>query len=121
VPRDQIKFQISGEPTTPYYSVYRQRGEISAPLLGAVKVSGLSLRETESMMEKRYRDGASFLNPQVILSFESYAPRTISVLGKSTTQFKSSFSIERDQMGIVSAITRAGGFTRVARTDAVRS
>jgi len=95
-------------------------GEISAPLLGAVKVSGLSLRETESMMEKRYRDGGFFLNPQVILSFESYAPRTISVLGQVNNPIQVEFSIERDQMGIVSAITRAGGFTRVARTDAVK-
>lgn len=120
VPRDQIKFQISGENDEPLHQRVSSGGEVSVPLLGAVKVVGLTLRETEGLIEKRYRDGGFYLNPQVILSFESYAPRLISVLGQVNNPVQVEFSIEREQMGIVGAITRAGGFTRVAQTDAVK-
>jgi protein involved in polysaccharide export with SLBB domain len=118
--RDQIKFQVTGEADDPLIGRVSSAGEISIPLLGAVKVAGLSLRQAEDLMEKRYRAGGFFLNPQVILSFESYAPRSVSVLGQVNNPSSVDFTIERDQMGIVSAITKAGGFTRVARPDSVK-
>jgi polysaccharide export outer membrane protein len=119
-PRDQIKFQITGETDEPLLQRVSSGGEISVPLLGAVKVVGLTLRETEALIEKRYREGGFYLDPQVILYFESYAPRSISVLGQVNNPIQVDFLIEREQMGIVNAITRAGGFTRVAQTDAVK-
>jgi polysaccharide export outer membrane protein len=120
VSRDELKFQVTGEPDDPLIERVSSAGEISIPLLGAVKVAGLSLREAESLIEKNYRDGGFFLKPQVILSFNSYAPRNVSVLGQVNNPSSVDFAIEREQMGIVSAITKAGGFTRVARPDAVK-
>jgi protein involved in polysaccharide export with SLBB domain len=119
-PRDQIKFQVTGEADEPLIGRVSTAGEISIPLLGAVKVAGLSLRQAEDLMEKRYRAGGFFLNPQVILSFDAYAPRSVSVLGQVNNPSSVDFTIEREQMGIVSAITKAGGFTRVARPDSVK-
>jgi protein involved in polysaccharide export with SLBB domain len=119
-PRDQIKFQVTGEADDPLVGRVSTAGEISIPLLGAVKIAGLSLRQAEDLMEKRYKAGGFFLNPQVILSFDSYAPRSVSVLGQVNNPSSVDFTIEREQMGIVSAITKAGGFTRVARPDSVK-
>jgi protein involved in polysaccharide export with SLBB domain len=118
--RDQVKFQVTGEPDEPLIGRVSSAGEISIPLLGAVKVSGLSLKQAENLMERRYREGGFFLNPQVILSFEAYAPRSVSVLGQVNNPSSVDFTIERDDIGIVSAITKAGGFTRVARPDSVK-
>lgn len=120
VSNDQIRFHITGETDETLFQRVSSQGEISVPLLGAVKVAGLTLRETEVAMEKRYRDEGFYIDPQVILSFESYAPRTVSVLGQVNNPIQVEFSTERKQMGIVNAITRAGGFTRVARTDSVK-
>lgn len=120
VSRDQIRFQVTGEADDPLVQRVTSAGEISVPLLGAVKVAGLSLRESETLLEKKYRELGFFLNPQVILSFESYAPRTVSVLGQVNNPTQVEFSIEREKMGIVTAVTRAGGFTRVAQTDSVK-
>jgi protein involved in polysaccharide export with SLBB domain len=123
VANDQIRFRITGEPddsASPLIQRVSSQGEISAPLLGAIKVAGLTLRETERLMEKRYRAEGFYVNPQVILSFETYAPRNVSVLGQVNNPNQLDFPIEHSAMGIVSAITRAGGFTRVARTDAVK-
>jgi protein involved in polysaccharide export with SLBB domain len=119
-PRDQVQFLVFEEPDVVVLQRVSSAGEISVPMLGAVKVAGLTLRQAESMLEKRYRDGGYYLNPQVILSFQAYAPRSISVLGQVNNPSQIDFAIERDQLGIISAITRAGGFTRVARTDSVK-
>ncbi|HMD61316.1 MAG TPA: polysaccharide biosynthesis/export family protein [Opitutaceae bacterium] len=120
VPRDELKFQVTGETEDPLLQRVTSAGEVSIPLLGAVKVSGLTLREAESQIEKRYLDGGFYIKPQVILSFNSYGPRTVSVLGQVNNPSSIDFPIEREQMGIVSAITKAGGFTRVARPDTVK-
>jgi len=119
-PRDQLQFQIFEEQDSVLLQRVSSAGEISVPLLGAVKVAGLTLRESETLMEKRYREGGYYLKPQVILSFQAYAPRSVSVLGQVTNPNQIDFAIERGAIGIITAITRAGGFTRVARTDAVR-
>ena len=120
VARDELKFQVTGEPEDPLIERVSSAGEVSIPLLGGVRVAGLSLREAESLIEKRYVDGGFFVNPQVILSFNSYAPRSVSVLGQVNNPSSVDFVIERGQMGIISAITKAGGFTRVARPDSVK-
>jgi len=119
-PRDQLQFQVFEEADATLLQRVSSTGEISVPLLGAVKVAGHTLREAETMIEKRYREEGFYLKPQVILSFQSYAPRNISVLGQVNNPNQIDFSIERGTIGIVTAITRAGGFTRVARPDAVR-
>lgn len=118
--RDQLQFQIFEETDSIMVQRVSTAGEISVPLLGAVKVAGLTLRESETMLEQRYREGGFYLRPQVILSFQAYAPRSVSVLGQVNNPNQIDFALERGSIGIVTAITRAGGFTRVARTDAVR-
>jgi protein involved in polysaccharide export with SLBB domain len=120
VPRDELKFQITGETDDPLLQRVTSAGEVSIPLLGAVKVAGLTLRQAESQIEKGYLDGGFYIKPQVILSFNSYGPRSVSVLGQVNNPSSIDFPIERQQIGIVSAITKAGGFTRVARPDAVK-
>jgi polysaccharide export outer membrane protein len=120
VSRDALKFQVTGEPDEPLIERVSSAGEISIPLLGAVRVAGLSLRQAENLIEKRYVNEGYFLKPQVILSFDSYAPRNVSVLGQVNNPSQVDFAIEKGDMGIVSAITKAGGFTRVARPDQVR-
>ncbi|HEY1763693.1 MAG TPA: polysaccharide biosynthesis/export family protein [Opitutaceae bacterium] len=120
VPRDELKFQVTGEPEEPLLQRVTSAGEVSIPLLGAVKVSGLTLRQAETQIEKQYFDGGYYIKPQVILSFNSYGPRSVSVLGQVNNPSSIDFPIERQQMGIVTAITKAGGFTRVARPDTVK-
>ncbi len=119
-PRDNLQFQIFEEPDSLLLQRVSSDGEIAVPLLGSVKISGMTLRQAESYIEKHYREGGFYLKPQVILSFESYAPRSVSVLGQVNNPNQIDFSIERGDIGILTAITRAGGFTRVAQTDAVK-
>src|SRR5579863_8392301 len=82
VPRDELKFQVTGEAEEPLLQRVTSAGEVSIPLLGAVKVSGLTLRQAETLIEKQYLEGGFYIKPQVILSFNSYGPRSVSVLGQ---------------------------------------
>jgi protein involved in polysaccharide export with SLBB domain len=118
--RDQLQIQVCEEPDVVQLQRVSVAGEISIPMVGSIHVADLTLREAENLLAKRYKEGGFYLNPQVILSFAAYAPRNASVLGQVNRPDVIDFPVERAQLGIVAAITRAGGFTRLARTDAVK-
>jgi polysaccharide export outer membrane protein len=118
--RDLVQFQISDEPEPPAVQRVSASGEIAVPLLGPVRVGGLTLREAEQMLSRQYVERGFFVKPQVILSLQTYAPRSVSVLGQVNRPDQIEFPVECEQMSLVQAITAAGGFTRIARTDAVR-
>lgn len=57
-------------------------GEISLPLLGSVKITGLTIRQTEQLLEQRLSAGQYFTNPRVSVFAKEYASQGISVLGE---------------------------------------
>jgi polysaccharide export outer membrane protein len=95
-------------------------GEIRLPLIGTVKLASLTLRDAEHLLEKLYRDGGFFINPQVTLSVQEYGTRYVSVMGQVAQPARIALPSETNTIGILQAITQVGGFTRVARTDAVQ-
>jgi len=90
------------------------KGYITFPLLGEVKAEGLTIAELEKrlteMLEKDY-----LVNPQVSVFIEEYS--TVSVLG----QVKEPGAYEiKGRLSVVEVISMAGGFTKIANTNAVR-
>lgn len=118
--RDFVQFQICEEPDTLTLQRISTTGEISVPMLGNVKVGGLTLQGAEEMLAKAYVQGGFFIKAQVILTVQTYAPRNVSVLGQVNKPEQIDMPVERDVINLVQAITLAGGFTRVAKTDGVR-
>ncbi|PYU29042.1 MAG: polysaccharide export protein [Acidobacteria bacterium] len=57
-------------------------GEISLPLLGSVKIVGLTVRQSEKLLEQRFSAGQYFTNPLVSVFAKEYASQGISVLGE---------------------------------------
>jgi len=119
-PRDFVQFQICEEPDTLTLQRVSTTGEISVPMLGNVKVGGHTLQGAEEMLAKAYVQGGFFVKAQVILSVQTYAPRNVSVLGQVNHPEQIDMPVERDVINLVQAITLAGGFTRVAKTDGIR-
>jgi len=117
---DLIQFQLSGEPDLQAIQRISASGEIAVPMLGAMKVGGMTLREAEQGLVHAYVEKGFFVKPQVILSLQTYAPRSVSVLGQVNRPDQIEFPVESEQISLMRAITAAGGFTRIARTDAVR-
>ncbi len=95
-------------------------GEINVPLLGQVKVLGLTIAEVQALLAKRFVDEEIFVRPGVVVSVIEYSPKEIMVLGQVGKQGKQVLPPEAAAVSIVEAITSAGGFTRIAKGDAVR-
>lgn len=90
-------------------------GTINFPEIGLVQIRGKTPAEVEQEIQTRLADGY-LVNPTVSVLVKEYKSKTISVLGQvgkpSTLPYAAG-------MSIVDAISRAGGFTAMARKNAV--
>lgn len=118
--RDTLQFSIYNQTDMTTTQRVTSTGEIRLPLIGTVKLAQLTLREAELLLEEQYRTGGYFVDPQVIVSVQKYGDRFVSVLGQVKNPDRLVLASEDNTIGILQAITQAGGFTRVARTDAVQ-
>jgi len=57
-------------------------GEVSLPLVGPVKVAGLTTAEAEKLLEKKLLEGGYFNDPHVSVFEKEYQTQGISVLGE---------------------------------------
>lgn len=90
-------------------------GTISFPLIGVVAVTGKTPSQLEVELRERLADGF-FKNPQVSVLVKEYNSKKVSVFGQVRRPGTLPFG---DGMTIVEAISQAGGFTGMARRNAV--
>lgn len=102
------------EDMTATYSVSSQ-GTISFPLIGIVEVAGKAPGQLEAEIRRRLADGY-LRDPQVSILVKEYTSRKVSVFGQVRRPGTLPFG---DGMSIVAAISQAGGFTGMARRNAV--
>jgi len=57
------------------------RGEISLPLIGGLKVEGLSPQEIEAKLAKMYKEGRFIRNPQITVIVKEYRHQRVMVTG----------------------------------------
>jgi polysaccharide export outer membrane protein len=119
-PRDQIVFEMFNEPDVTTTQRLSSQGEMTLPLIGSVELAGTTLREAEQAIRQRYVEGGFYVDPHVILSVAEYGAHFVKVLGQVNRPDRVELPIEATSIGLVEAITQAGGFTRLARTDAVQ-
>jgi protein involved in polysaccharide export with SLBB domain len=90
-------------------------GSISFPLIGTVAVAGKTPAEVESILRQRLSDGY-LVDPQVSILVQEYRSKKVSVFGQVRQPGALSFV---EGMSVVEAVARAGGFTDLARKNAV--
>ncbi len=95
------------------------RGTINLPLVGDVRVYGMTLSQAASAIENAYRDGRFLRDPQVTVTVEEYSARVITVLGKVKYPGRVNLPPEQ-QWTIKDVITQVGGFDDTARGTAVK-
>lgn len=120
IPRDLVRVTVNGESDVNAERRVDGLGEINVPMLGAVKVAGLTVSEAQGLITKRYIQDEIYVRPEVVVTVVEYAPREVMVLGQVTKQGKQAFPPEATTLSIVEAITSAGGLTRIAKGEAVR-
>lgn len=117
---DSLQVSVFGEdPDLSRISRVDARGMINLPLIGEVKVFGLTLHEAEQAIANAYKDGRFLRNPQVTVTVEVYAVREISVQGQVKSPGRVVLPAE-SSMTVLEAITKCGGFTDSAKGTEVR-
>ena len=116
---DSIGVNVYGESEMSASQRLDSNGKLRLPLVGEIKLGGLSVREAEDTLEKLYRERELLKNPLVTLVVSNYALREVSVLGAVRSPGNFQFPKETTSLDIADLITRLGGFTPTAKSDAV--
>jgi polysaccharide export outer membrane protein len=115
---DRLRIVVFGEPDLATISRIDARGNVNLYLVGDVHVAGCTVNAAQKIIETAYRDGRFLRNPQVTISVEDYAPRTVTVDGQVKNPGPVSLPTE-STLTVYQAVIRAGGFTDIAKGSAV--
>jgi polysaccharide export outer membrane protein len=116
---DSVSVSVYGEGDMSASQRLDSTGVLRLPMVGEVKVGGLSVREAEGTLEKLYRERELLKSPLVTIAVNNYALREVSVLGAVRSPGNFQFPKETTSLDIADLITRLGGFTPTAKSDAV--
>jgi polysaccharide export outer membrane protein len=115
-PADIFDVRVFGEPGLSGNYQIATDGTIDFPLLGTLTVAGLTPPEIAKELRQRLSDGY-LKNPQVSVLVQAYLSKKVSIIGQVRQPGTFSYG---DNMSIVEAVTKAGGFTALAKKNSVR-
>ncbi len=114
---DAVEMTVFHQPDLTTQAKIANDGSVQFPLIGELKIGGLTLRDARETIRKRYN--ADYLvEPQVYLNVIAYAQRKFTILGQVTTP-NTYVMPGGEHLGLMEAIGMAGGFTRIADRSAV--
>jgi polysaccharide export outer membrane protein len=116
---DRILVNVFGEGDLSAQQMLDPEGNVRLPLLGVLALAGRTVREAEQLIEASYRDQEILRQPQVTLTVGTYAPREVTLLGAVRAPGTFQFPPDVTSMDIRDVVARQGGFTPVAKGDAV--
>jgi polysaccharide export outer membrane protein len=115
-PGDIFDVRVYDEPTLSNTYQVAPDGTIDFPLIDRVKVQGMTPSQVEQDLQKRLADGY-LKNPHVSVLPKEYRSKKVRVFGQVRSPGTFAFT---ENMSIVEAITRAGGFTALAKKNSVK-
>jgi polysaccharide biosynthesis/export protein len=118
-PNDQVAVEVFGEEDLRTNGRLNGEGNLSLPLLGSVKLAGLTLGQATSRLTELY--GRDYLvSPKVNVSLVGYAKRRFTILGQVNRP--GSYEMPETSPGgvdLLEAIAIAGGYTRIAAPERI--
>lgn len=117
-PSDLIRVMVFQEPDLLREVRITQEYTITLPLIGTIDVRNKTVRQAEEIIHDLY-DKDYLVNPQINLTVLEYTQRTVKVLGAVNQPGAIVFPPEQ-KMGLLEAIARAGGFSRIADRKRVK-
>jgi len=118
LPGDIVRVQVFQEPDLDRELRVSQDGELTFPLIGRVTTKDRTLSQIEETVRAAY-DRDFLVNPQITIVIVKYGPRAVKVLGMVNQPQAVEFPPEQS-MTVLDAISRAGGFNRLADRRRVR-
>jgi protein involved in polysaccharide export with SLBB domain len=118
-PNDQVAVEVFGEDDLRTNARLNGEGNLSLPLLGSVKLAGLTLPQAAERLTELF--GRDYLvNPKVNVSLIGYAKRRFTILGQVNRP--GSYEMPETSPGgidLLEAIAMAGGYTRIAAPERI--
>ncbi len=114
-PGDLIEVSVYGAPDFDKQVRVSSSGDIMLPMMGAIKVAGMSIRDAQKVVAKKLSDGGYFNDPNVSILEREYSTQGISVLGEVQRPGIYPMMGERT---LFDAISAAGGTTPKAGNTA---
>jgi polysaccharide export outer membrane protein len=113
---DVFEVRVYGETALSSSYEVANDGTINFPLIGSVAVAGRTPPEIQKEIETRLADGY-IKKPSVSVRVTEYRSRRVSVFGQVRSPGTFPYT---ENMSIVEVISKAGGFTAMARKNSVR-
>ena len=106
-PGDVVKLTVYQNPDLAVDSRITELGQVTVPLIGAVKIGGLTVPAAQALVEKRLRDGGFVLRPQVTIQTTQIRSLQVSILGQ--VQKPGRYPIETVGTKVSEIVAAAGG------------
>jgi polysaccharide export outer membrane protein len=116
-PGDAIRIQVFQNPDLTVEARVSEAGVISYPLLGAIRIGGLSPTAVERLIAQRLRDGKFLQNPQVTVNVTTFRSQQVSVLGNVTRPGR--YPLETTGMRLSEVLSLAGGVAATGADEVV--
>ena len=94
-----------------------ENGVISFPLVGVVKIGGLSPTAAEQLIARRLKDGNFLQNPQVTLNITQFRSQQVAVLGNVTRPGR--YPLETTGMRLSEVLALAGGVSPIGADEII--
>lgn len=118
--RDNIEMVIFDEPDLSVAQRIDGEGQIRVPLLGTIKVAGMTVREAEELIEKKYVEDRILKHPMATVRVVEYSVREVSVHGAVASPGSLVFPPEVNSLDVIEVIAKSGGFLETADGKNVR-
>ena len=117
VPGDILRIAVFKNPELSFDVRLSEGGSISFPLIGTVKLEGLSLPQAEQKIAQLLRDGGFVVNPQVNILLTQAFGNLVSVIGDVTTPGR--YSVDQAGGKLSGMLAAAGGISTLKGGDIV--
>lgn len=115
---DRVRIAVYQEEDLTSLSRIDSRGMVNMPLIGEIRIGGMTVAEAQSSIENAYKTGRFLRNPQVTVTVEEYAPREVSIQGRIRNAGRYTLPIE-STLTVVELVTKAGGIDDIGKGSAV--
>lgn len=115
--RDSVEIRVFREDDLTTRGQLSSAGTIQMPLIGSVKIAGMSTDSAAALIERKLRDGY-LVRPEVTVSITARVRKTVTVLGEA--QKPGLFRLDPNRsLTLVEAIGLAGGVTRIGNAKKI--
>ncbi len=108
-PGDAVRIQVFQQPDLTVEARVSENGVISYPLIGVIRIGGLSPTEVERLIAQRLTEGNFLKSPQVTLNVTQFRSQQVSVLGNVAKPGR--YALETTGMRLSEVLSMAGGVT----------